>query len=81
VEVESLDQSQPWDYFDGVSQNDGQLCGGGVSLHLSASHVFHIKMGLGPGTNNYVELMVLKLLLIFVGEKGITNIQIFVSLW
>jgi ribonuclease HI len=34
-------------------------------------------MGLGPSSNNYVELMSLKLLLTFVGEKGITTIQIF----
>jgi hypothetical protein len=34
-------------------------------------------MGLGPGTNNFVELMALKLLITFVGEKGILNLQIF----
>jgi ribonuclease HI len=34
-------------------------------------------MGLGRGTNNYVELMALKLLLLFTREKGIQQIQIF----
>lgn len=71
-----MDQSRPWAYFDGASQNNVKLCGG-VVLHLLVSHVFHIKMGLGPGTNNYAELMALKLLLTFAGEKAITNLQIF----
>jgi ribonuclease HI len=34
-------------------------------------------MGLGRGTNNYVELMVLKILLVFTREKGLQQIQIF----
>jgi hypothetical protein len=34
-------------------------------------------MGLGPGTNNYVELMALKLLFIFAGGEGVKPIQIF----
>jgi len=34
-------------------------------------------MGLGSGTNNFIELMALKLLLLFVGEKEIRTIQIF----
>jgi ribonuclease HI len=34
-------------------------------------------MGLGSGTNNYVELMALKLLLLFTREKGIQQIHIF----
>jgi ribonuclease HI len=49
---------------------------GGI-LYLKENHFYKIKMGLGPGSNNYVELMSLKLLLTFVGEKGITTIQIF----
>jgi ribonuclease HI len=32
---------------------------------------------LGPGSNNFVELMALKLLLTFVGEKGLSNLQFF----
>jgi ribonuclease HI len=72
---ELIDSSNPWAYFDGASQN--QLCGGGVVLFLSDNHFYKIKMGLGQGTNNYVELMALKLLLQFVGEKGVQSIQIF----
>jgi ribonuclease HI len=72
---EAIDSSKPWVFFDGASQNS--ICGGGVVLHLSNNHSFHLKMGLGRGTNNYVELMALKLLLLFTREKGIQQIQIF----
>jgi len=34
-------------------------------------------MGLGPGTNKFPELLSLKLLLLFVGEKGVRDIQVF----
>jgi hypothetical protein len=45
--AEQIDQSKPWDFFDGASQNDNQICGGGVVLFLNSHHSFHIKMGLG----------------------------------
>jgi ribonuclease HI len=77
IQAEQIDSSTPWAYFDGASQNNNQVCGGGALLYLSAHHFFKIKMGLGPGTNNYVELMALKLLLVFAGEKGVKSIQIF----
>jgi hypothetical protein len=32
-------------------------------------------MGLGTGTNNLVELLALKLLLQFAGEKGVQNLK------
>ena len=60
---EFIDTTKPWDYFDGAAQNS--ICGGGASLHLSENHFFHLKMGLGRGTNNYAELLSLKLLLLF----------------
>jgi ribonuclease HI len=50
---------------------------GGPLLYLKENHFFKMKMGMGSGTNNYVELMSLKLLLLFVGEKGVKSIQIF----
>jgi ribonuclease HI len=51
--------------------------GGGAVLHLTENHCFHIKMGMGRGTNNYAELLALKLLLLFSREKEIHHIQIF----
>jgi len=61
--IEQIDLSKPWDYFNGASQN--QLCGGGFTLHLSNTHYFHSKLGLGLGTNNHGELLTLKFLLSF----------------
>jgi ribonuclease HI len=75
VQVESIDFSRPWDFFDGASQKF--RCGGGTILYLSDHHLFKIKMGLGSGSNNLTELMSLKLLLLFVGEKGIKSIHLF----
>jgi ribonuclease HI len=48
-----------------------------VSFSTSTTHLFKIKIGLGPGTNNYVELMSLKLLLLFAIEKRVESLQIF----
>jgi ribonuclease HI len=72
-----MDHSRLREFFYGASQHEGLLCGGGAILHLSYSHLFKLKWGLGPGTNNFIELMPLKLLLTFVEEKGISNLQIF----
>lgn len=68
ISVKTIERTFPWAYFDGSAQQDG--CGEGVVLHLSEDHYFKIKMGLGRGTNNYLELNSLRLLLIFSLEKG-----------
>ena len=65
----------PWDFFDGASQN--HTCGGGATLFLNQNHHFKIQMGIGAGTNNYAELMALKLLLHFALEQGCKKLQIF----
>jgi hypothetical protein len=38
-------------------------------LYLNDSHFLKFKVGLGRGTDNYVELMALKLTLMHVAEK------------
>lgn len=46
------------------------MCDGGGSLSLNdPSRDPHVKIGLGGGTNNFVELMALKMLIIFSLEK------------
>jgi ribonuclease HI len=70
-----VDSQRPWEFFDGASQNRKQICGGGVILHLSNSVSFKIKMGLGPGSNNFAELMTLKLILSFSKEKNVSSLQ------
>jgi len=74
LEVE-IDHSRPWAFFDGASQNN--MFGGGAVLHLSESHHFTLSMGLGEGSNNYAELLSLKLLLNFALEKGCTSLTCF----
>ena len=69
-----LDKTHPWGFFDGAAQNE--RCGGGDVLYLSDSHHFTLTMGLGFGSNNYDELMSLKLLLIFAIEKGINRLTV-----
>ena len=68
MEIE-IDRSMPWGFFDGEAQNN--LCGGGAILFLSENHSFELMVGLGEGSNNYVELMSLKLLLILQQRKGV----------
>lgn len=77
VSLEKIDKSMPWAYFDGSSINHQSVCGGGGVLHKSESHYFHIMAGLGSGSNNYAELMSLKLLMLFALEQGCLSLQIF----
>jgi hypothetical protein len=39
-------------------------------VHLSKSHWLKFKVGLGGGTNNYAEIIALKLTIVFVVDKG-----------
>jgi ribonuclease HI len=77
VREEIYDNSRPWGYFDGAASVDHLLCGGGGCLYLSSTHHYTLKVGLGAGTNNYSELMALKLLLLFVVEQGCQTLQVF----
>ena len=61
--------------FDGAMQQN--ICGGGALLFLSDSHWFEISIGLGEGTNNYAELLSLKILLLFSVEKGCSKINFY----
>lgn len=64
----TIDKTKPWGFFDGASQN--YRCGGGGILHFSNSHYYTLTSGMGAGTNNYAELMSLKLLMAFALEKN-----------
>jgi ribonuclease HI len=72
-----VDCERPWDFFDGASKNKHQICGGGTMFHISNRVSFKIKMGLRSGTNNFAELMSIKLLLLFSKEKKLTSLQVF----
>jgi len=75
LSVVEIDKSRPWGFFDGASQSN--LCGGGALLFLSEDHFFKIAIGLGEGTNNYAEILSLKMLLVFAIEHGVKNISIY----
>ena len=71
----AIDRTLPWAFFDGAAQNN--LCGGGAVFYLTESHYFFLSLGLGGGTNNFAELMSLKMLLMFAVEKGCTVLNFF----
>ena len=77
VREELIDKALPWSFFDGASQDRQLSCGGGGVLYKSESHYFHFSVGLGRGTNNYAELMTLRLLLLFALEQVCMSLQVY----
>ena len=75
IVLEQLNRNTPWDFFDGASQK--LTCGGGECLYLNQNHYSQISLGLGARTNNYAELMTLKLLLCFAIERNCIKLQVF----
>lgn len=75
ITTEHIDKSYPWAYFDGSTQDVG--CEEGAILYLSDHHHYKLKMGFARGTNNFVKLNSLRLLLTFAHEKNINCIHIF----
>jgi ribonuclease HI len=72
-----VDRSNAWAYFDWDSKKNSQMSGARGILHFRESHILKFKAGLGRGTNNYVELMALKLILCLASERGVQKIQFF----
>lgn len=60
-----------------AAQGEPTVYGARAVLYLNEDHFFHLKWGLGEGTNNRGELLALYMLLIFAHEKGVQGIQIF----
>jgi len=60
---EPTENSGAWGYFDGASQNDPPICRARGTLFTYNTHLFKYKVSLGEGSNNYIELIALKLLL------------------
>jgi len=77
IRVEQIDKKMPWGYFDGASQENHMRCGGGGILYKNDSHFFKFSAGLGGGSNNYAELMTLRLLLLYALEQGCLSLQVF----
>ena len=64
-------------FFYGSAARDPISCGVGGMLFLSDVHFFSFKAGLGVGTNNFVELCALKLLLFLARRNSLDKIHIF----
>ena len=77
VVVEVIDKSFPWGYFDGSAAGEPRICGAGDLLFIADDHFFTFKAGLGSGTNNFAELLGLKLLLTLSLDNNIKKVQIF----
>ena len=62
-----IGKSMPWAFFDG---------GGGTwgVIHLSNSHCINFKFGMGNGSNNFSELISLKLVLNLDLEHGVAHL-------
>ena len=77
VFVEVIDKTYAWGFFDGSAVGDPHICGAGGMLYLSVDHFFTFKAGLGMGTNNFVELYALELLLTLARRNYVDKIHIF----
>ena len=79
VMPEAINRNQTWAYFDGSTQEQGLGGGGlgGILLHLSDNHYYHVQMGLGVGNNNFAELISLRHLLHFALAHECRHLQIF----
>ena len=53
------------------------MCGGGTVLFFTLENSIQFQGGFGMGSNNYVELWALRLLLIKALEWGVSSIQVF----
>jgi hypothetical protein len=60
---EVINKDIPWAYFDGALQGSLLREDSGGILYLSSNHSISFKVGIGQETNNYCELMALKLVL------------------
>ena len=67
----------PWGLFDGAAGGDPIRCVGGAALYFNAQNYLLFKARFGEGSNNFVELNALRLLLTKALEWGVQSIQIF----
>lgn len=64
------------EFFYGVKQGHDNIFGASMVLHITHSKFYHIKLGVGEGTNTKPELLVLWRLLYFASFKEVSNLQI-----
>ena len=74
---EQIDKEFAWGYFDGSTAGAPHICGASGILYLSDQHFFTFLVGLGLGTNNFAELLALKLLTTLALKQGVQSLQVF----
>lgn len=72
-----IDKSHPWGFFDGASQVNSSLYGVGGIIFFKPNHYISFSARLGNGTNNFVKIMALKLLLTLAKDRRMDQIQVF----
>jgi ribonuclease HI len=81
LQFEEIDHTRPWGFFDGASQGEPYLCGGGGGHGwFTKPNRYTLLLSFrwpGGRCNNFAELMALKLLLLFALEKGCRSLQVF----
>ena len=75
VKTPQIDQSYPWDFFDGASQGYPPIGGAGGYIYLDETNKIYFKLGLGRETNSKVELLVLWETMKIAKDKQITRLQ------
>eukprot|EP00253_Pinus_taeda_P001922 PITA_01922 len=70
-----INENFPWAFFDGASQQN--RAGAGLCIYLNNEHSLKASVGLGLGSNNFAELVALRLLMCWTLQKNILRIQIY----
>lgn len=76
IQLEVINKSLPWGYFDGSTQGTPTIFGRGVVLYLSEQNWISFQEGLGEGTNDFVELRTLSILLSKEIDLGCIYLQV-----
>lgn len=66
-----------WGYFEEDSKDKGSMRDPGGSLNITDVHLFVIKAGVGRGSNNFLKLKTLKLLLKLTVDQGISQQKVY----
>jgi hypothetical protein len=73
---ETVDSSRPWAYFDGASQNDSQISGGGLSF-IYPTHILQSQNGFGAWDKQLCRTNGIKTFIDLCWGKRINSLQIF----
>jgi hypothetical protein len=70
---EKIGKSGTWGYFDGPNKGTPSMCRERVAIFFSGAHFTNFNVGLGRGSNNYVEPPTMNLLMKTIAKKGVAR--------